>query len=160
MGRYRERLWVPLSWWLIPPAVAVSVWLAVQHAYGPRVSVPVTVVVVALTVAGLLTYGRVVVAVDGDAFAAGRARLPLWAAGAVDALDAAAARSARGPQADPSAFLVLRGYIAPMVRVAVDDPADPVPFWLVSTRHPTELAATLISARDAATARPDVPRHE
>jgi len=148
--RYRERLRVPPSWWLIPLAASVSVWLAVQHAYGPRVSVPVTLTVLLLIVGGLLAYGRAVVAVEDDAFVAGPARLPLWAVGAVEPLDPARAHSARGPEADPRAFLLVRGYIRPMVRVRVDDPADPVPYWLVSTRHPDRLAAALDAARGAA----------
>jgi Protein of unknown function (DUF3093) len=148
--RYREHLRVPLVWWLIPAAAGISIWLAVQHVYGPRVSVPVTVIVLALTVGGLLAYGRAVVAVEDDAFVAGPARLPLWAVGSVEPLSPGPARTARGPAADPRAFLMVRGYVHSMVRVAVEDPADPVPYWLVSTRHPDRLAAALQSARDAA----------
>jgi hypothetical protein len=147
---YGERLRVPLVWWLIPAAASVSVWLAVQHVYGPRVSIPVTVAVLVSSAGGLLAYGRAVVAVEGDAFRAGRARLPLWAVGSVDPLDADQARRARGPQADPRAFMLVRGYVGPMVRVVVEDPADPVPYWLVSTRRPDRLAAALQAAADAA----------
>lgn len=147
---YRERLRLPAVWWLVPVAASVSAWLAVQHVYGPRVSVPVTVVVLALTAGGLVAYGRASVAVDDDAFRAGRATLPWWAVGAVESLTPQRARHARGPGADPRAFMLVRGYVGPMVRVAVDDPADPVPYWLVSTRHPDRLAAAMEAARDAA----------
>jgi hypothetical protein len=41
-----------------------------------------------------------------------------------------------------------------MIRVWVDDPADPVPYWLVSTRSPQRLAAALEAARDAAKRAP------
>ena len=125
-----------------------SVWLAIQHVYGPRVSVPVAIGVLLASVAGLVAYGRVVVAVGPAGFVAGRARLPLWAVGGITALDPAAARKARGPEADPRAFFLIRGYIRPMIRVVVDDPADPVPYWLVSTRHPDTLVAALSAARD------------
>jgi hypothetical protein len=149
MRRYHERLRVPVSWWLIPPLATVSVWLAVQHVYGARVSIPLAAGVLLLSSAGLVGYGRVVVAVEPDGFVAGPARLPLWAVGEVAPLGADQAHAARGPDADRRAFLLVRGYIGPMVRVAVDDPADPVPYWLVSTRHPDELAAALAAARDA-----------
>jgi hypothetical protein len=145
---YRERLVVPAAWWLLPVVAAGSVWLAVQHVYGPRVSVPVAVGVLLTTIAGLFAYGRAMVAVGPAGFVAGRARLPLWAVGKITALDAPAARAARGPAADPRAFFLIRGYIRPMVQVVVDDPADPVPYWLVSTRHPDELATALSAARD------------
>jgi hypothetical protein len=147
---YRERLRVPPSWWLLPVAAAISMWLAFQHVYGPVVSVPVAAVVVAAVGGGLLVYGRATVAVDSGAFVAGRARLPLWAVGRVEALATVEARDARGPGADPRAYLFVRGYVGPMVRVGVDDPADPVPYWLVSTRRPQQLAAVLEAARDAA----------
>jgi hypothetical protein len=148
--QYRERLRVPVSWWLIPPLATGSVWLAVHHVYGPRVSLPVAACVLLLSSAGLIAYGRAVVAVEPNGFVAGRARLPLWAVGEIVRLDADRARTARGSEADPRAFLLLRGYIEPMVRVDVEDPADPVPYWLVSTRHPDELTAALCAARDAA----------
>lgn len=149
MRQYRERLRVPLSWWLIPLLATVSVWLAVHHVYGPRLSIPVAAGVLLLSSAGLIAYGSAVTAVESDGFVAGRARLPLWAVGEVIALDADRARVARGTEADPRAYLLVRGYIGPMVRVGVEDPADPVPYWLVSTRHPNELAAALSAARDA-----------
>jgi Protein of unknown function (DUF3093) len=44
---------------------------------------------------------------------------------------------------------LVRGYVAGMVRVVVADHADPVPYWLVSTRHPDQLSAALSAARDA-----------
>jgi Protein of unknown function (DUF3093) len=147
--QYRERLRAPVSWWLIPLLATVSAWLAVHHVYGPRLSIPVAASVLLLSSAGLIAYGSAVVAVQSDGFVAGRARLPLWAVGEVVALEADQARVARGTEADQRAFLLVRGYIDPMIRVGVEDPADPVPYWLVSTRHPNELAAALSAARDA-----------
>jgi hypothetical protein len=32
------------------------------------------------------------------------------------------------------------------VQVLLNDPADPTPFWVVSTRHPVELAEALLAA--------------
>jgi hypothetical protein len=33
------------------------------------------------------------------------------------------------------------------VQVVLDDPADPTPFWVVSTRRPVELAGVLLAAK-------------
>jgi hypothetical protein len=44
---------------------------------------------------------------------------------------------------------VLRGYDG-LVRVPLLDPADPAPYWVVSTRHPEALAAALERAQAAA----------
>ena len=40
------------------------------------------------------------------------------------------------------------------VRVPLTDPADPTPYWLVSTRHPARLVAALDAARSAAADTP------
>jgi hypothetical protein len=80
----------------------------------------------------------------------GRAVIEHRYLGAATALDAVRARSRRGPTADARAYLVLRPYIATAVEVAVEDPDDPVPYWLVATRHPEALAAALTEARVSA----------
>jgi hypothetical protein len=49
-------------------------------------------------------------------------------------------------EADARAHLVLRPYIKTAVEITLDDPDDPVPYWLVSTRRPQQLAAALREA--------------
>jgi Protein of unknown function (DUF3093) len=148
--RYQERLRVPVSWWLLGVLFVGAVWLAYQHAYGPRVSVPAGLAALAAVTALLIGYGRVRVAVEDDAFVAGRARLPMWAVGDVTALDRDRARGARGAESDRRAYFLVRAYAPGAVRVTVDDPDDPVPYWYVSTRHPQQLAAALTAARNGA----------
>lgn len=133
---------------MLAAGLAGSIWLAYDAPYGPAVSLPVGLGVLALAAVWLVGYGHVLVAVRSDGFTAGRATLPAWAIGEVSALDAAAARAARGRDADPRAYLLVRGYAPCAVRVDVDDPDDPVPYWLVSTRHPERLATALRTARD------------
>jgi hypothetical protein len=48
---------------------------------------------------------------------------------------------------DGRAYLCLRGWISPVVRVELDDPDDPTPYWLVSTRRPAQLVAALAEGR-------------
>jgi hypothetical protein len=144
---YQERLRAPALWWLLAIGLAGSIWLAYQHPYGPTVSLPVGFGVLGAAAAGIIGYGRALVAVGPDGFTAGRATLPLWAIGEVTALDAQAARDARSRDADPRAYLLIRSYTPCAVRVQVDDPDDPVPYWLVSTRHPDRLAIALTTAR-------------
>jgi hypothetical protein len=150
MEAYRERLTVPVTWWVALTGLAGSLWLVYQHAYGPVVSVPVAAAALLLGAAALIGYGRVRIAVDGTQLVVGKARLPLWAVGEAVALTDEAARVARGPELDPDAYVVLRGYVDGVVRVRVDDEADPVPYWLMSTRRPARLLAVLEAARDGA----------
>ncbi|MGW9267500.1 DUF3093 family protein, partial [Gordonia terrae] len=49
--------------------------------------------------------------------------------------------------------LVHRSWVKTMVLIVLDDPDDPTPYWLVSTRRPAELLAAL-GIEDAAADRP------
>jgi hypothetical protein len=144
---YRERLVAPVLWWVLLAGLAGSAWLVYHQVYGPSVSLPVAGGVLLLGAAALLAYGRLLIAVDGDGVTAGRARLPLTALGPAEALTGEAARTARGPGLDPRAYLAIRGYVPGVVRIGVDDDADPTPYWLVSTRRPERLVAVLEAAR-------------
>jgi hypothetical protein len=66
--------------------------------------------------------------------------------GEVTSLDAEQTSRRAGVEADARAHLVLRPYVQTAVQVALVDPDDPVPYWLISSRHPTELAAALKAA--------------
>ena len=70
----------------------------------------------------------------------GDAHIPLDLLGEVEVLTARTKRRAMGPDLDPMAFVAHRGWVGPMLRVAVDDPDDPTPYWLFSVRHAEELA--------------------
>jgi hypothetical protein len=177
MRVYHERLSVPFGWWLL--GLATIVLLGTELAAG--YSVPVVIAIYAVLIGGLvlmfLNWGRPTVEVGGGELRAGPARLQLSAVGEVSALDEAQTRSLRGPRGDPAAFLVIRPYLRRAVYVEVarpgaesrrghrrlrlrgfrprteviSPPADS-PYWLVSTRHPAELAAAIERARPAARA--------
>jgi hypothetical protein len=51
--------------------------------------------------------------------------------------------SALGRQLDPAAYVVHRAWVGPMILLVLDDPDDPTPYWLVSSRRPDELLAAL-----------------
>lgn len=127
-----------------------TVWLAlvIPLHEQPWVAHATTGVLLGLMVAFFRSYGGAEIRVEDGWFRAGRARIEIRHVGAVDALDAEGTRRVSGPEADARAFLVLRPYVKPSVRVAISDPVDPAPYWLVSSRHPKALAAALTAARD------------
>ncbi|HLR96717.1 MAG TPA: DUF3093 domain-containing protein [Jiangellaceae bacterium] len=149
MKAYRERMWVPWYWWVLVLGLLASVWLALQHAFGPAVALPATGGIGALMAMALLRWGSAVVEVSGGGLRAGRAQLPFWAMGKVEALSGQAAREARGPQLRQTDYRFLRGYISAVVRVEVIDPGDSTPTWVVSSRRPTELATAIESGQAA-----------
>ena len=50
---------------------------------------------------------------------------------------------ARGRELDPRAWIHFQGSVNTLVRVRINDPADPTPYWLFSTRHPERIKEIL-----------------
>lgn len=142
MPVYRERLWPPVRWWLLGALGVVVVTVFLGAALPPLAVAALGAVLLVALGAALLAHAAEIV-VDAHGLQAGRATLPWWALGEVSALDRGAAAHLRGPGADRRSYLLLRGYVALAVRVELTDPADPTPYWYVSTRRPAELAAAL-----------------
>jgi hypothetical protein len=141
-----ERLTVP--WWCWPATLVAGAVVAVELSLGTP-DLPgwlLFAMVMPLTVAALLWLGRLRIAVTGTELQVDDARLPVGVIADVVALDAAGKREVLGVGSHPLAFVVQRPWIGGAVQVLLDDPADPTPFWVVSTRHPVELAEALLAA--------------
>ncbi|WP_308796696.1 DUF3093 domain-containing protein [Agromyces silvae] len=145
MPDYRERLW-PTPWIFIVSLLLIPSSILVLAP----VSLPagiVTGIVLYLAVVGALSLTAPVIEVAEGRLRAGRAEIGIEHLGeAVPAVDAAA-RVELGTGLDARAFLVIRGWIRPVVRIPIVDPADPTPYWLVSSRRPNELAAAINGSR-------------
>src|SRR5262249_9110237 len=132
---YDERVGAPVFLWVLVALLAGSLGVAYGAAVGWRWGAVMLLVVGGLGTWWLLA-ARALITVDGGPFVAGRARLPVRFVGEVEALDADGARYVAGPGADARAYLLLRGTGRGAVKVELVDPADPTPYWLVSTRDP------------------------
>ncbi len=150
---YQERLWVPLRWWAQATMLVATAWLALLVAVPGWVTTLVTALIVALTAALLMWIGSARIEVSPTHVRAGSARLPVQFVASATALDAAATRRRMGPGADARAWLVTRPYLAESVEITLQDPADPTPYWLVSTRRPQDLVAAIEAARGTHAAR-------
>lgn len=147
--RYAERLFVTWYWWPLPLLAAVILAAEVHMGYGGvRAWLPYTVLV-PLTLAILWWAGRARITIADGELRVADARIPLALIGPVEILPVTAKRKALGPQLDPAAFVVHRGWVGPLLRVQLTDPADPTPYWIFSTRHPERLAE-LLRATNAA----------
>jgi hypothetical protein len=146
MGSYRERLLVPVSYWLL--AVPSIAFLGAEAWFvAGGIIPPITLAVLSLIVAiFLVNWGSATIEVTGGVLRAGRETLPLGEAGEVVALDEEQAALLRGPRADPAAHLFLRPYVKRAVYIGLADPSDGVPYWLISTRHPDRLTAAIWQA--------------
>jgi hypothetical protein len=147
---YDERLGVPLRWWALATMFLASMLLAFLVATPTWLAVLGTAVLVTVVLLLFVGYGAARVSVRDGVLTAGRARIPVRLTGEVEALDAEATHRLAGRDADARAYLLLRPYLRRAVRVGIDDPADPTPYWLVSTRRPDRLVVALTRAQQAA----------
>ncbi|GAA1912913.1 DUF3093 domain-containing protein [Nocardioides marmoribigeumensis] len=140
---YAEVLRVPLRWWAVATMFHASALLAFLVAGLGVWAYVLGGSMLAFNVGVFLSYGGAIVEVRQGVLYAGRAHIPLSLLADPQALDGDEVRLALGVDADARAYLVVRPYIRRGVIVRVDDPADPTPYWLVSSRHPRTLAAAL-----------------
>ena len=147
MRSYREHLRVPVSWWLLAIPVIAILGGELYAGFGGFIPPLIYAVFTAVVAGFLLMWGSASVEVTDGALRAGNATLPLRLVGDVVPLDEKQAALLRGRRADPAAHLMLRPYIKRAVYVALADPSDGVPYWLVATRHPAELASAIERSR-------------
>ena len=140
---YDERLGVPLRWWALATMFVASMLLAFLVATPTWVAVGGTAVLLLLVLLVFGSYGAARVSVRDGVLVAGRAHISVDHVGAVEPLDAEATHRLAGRDADARAYLLLRPYLRRAVRVDIEDPADPAPYWLVSTRRPDRLVTAL-----------------
>lgn len=140
---YRERLTVPLRWWVQTTMLLVSVWLACIVVMVPALAWTISGAFTVLAIGILLFIGRPVVSVEDGVLTAGRAHIPVTLTGPAETLDRTETRTALGVEADARAYLLVRPYLHRSVKVPIVDPNDPTPYWLITTRHPDRLSAAL-----------------
>ena len=154
--RFRERLSVPVAWWVLAALFAVSLVLAFGFYLGPVWGIGAGVATMLVAGTAFLTLG-VSVSVDDHELRVGRAVLERSYIAGCRALDAAATERLGGVEADARAHLVLKPYVRTAVQIVLDDPDDPVPYWLLSSRRPQRLAAALGAAAAGTPAGPSAP---
>lgn|SRR5690554_4218131 len=145
MTYYRERLW-PSVWIYLATALVVPASILVFMPINQLVGV-LTGVALYLGIVGLLTATAPLIQVTEHQLVAGRASLPLSLIGETSAFQGDEATMERGQRLDARAWLLIRGWIDPVVRVTVTDDSDPAPYWLVSSRDPDSLTAAVSAAK-------------
>jgi hypothetical protein len=148
MRSYREQLYVPVSYWLLSVPVVVLLGAEVFVGFSTLVAALVYAAFVVVVGSFLVSWGTARIEVTGTVLRAGGDTLPLSRVSEVLPLDEKQAALLRGPRADPAARLLLRPYLKRAVYIGLAEPSDSpsdsgVPYWLVATRHPDELAAAL-----------------
>lgn len=145
---YRERLWVPWWWWPIGFGVTALLAAEIQMAIGGSYGWLPYLLLFPLPVWVLAWLSRHSVQVTTDASGTpelhvGRAYLPVSFVSRAAVVAPSAKSAALGRQLDPAAYVQHRPWVGPMVLLVLDDPDDPTPYWLVSTREPGQVLAAL-----------------
>lgn len=147
MTIYRERLWAA-PWLFISTALVIPACLLVFLPINFTAGVIIAIILYTACVIVLLANSPVVEVTEA-ALIAGRATLPIDFIGDVTAYRGEDATIQRGRELDARAWLMIRGWVSPVVKVDVLDASDPTPYWIVSTRHPDRVVAAISQARAA-----------
>jgi hypothetical protein len=140
---FDERLSVPWLWYLVALGVGVLLGAEVHMGYPGIRSWIGYVTLIPLFVAVMYWLGRTRVRVADGQLRVGAATVSLHHIGRAEAVSKTDKQEALGPQLDPEAYLLHRGWVGPLVRVEITDPEDPTPYWIFSVREPDRLLAAL-----------------
>jgi Protein of unknown function (DUF3093) len=136
-----ERLWPSPGIWTATVAFGAALGL-IPAPINVTVAVVVSIVGIVSFIT-LLVLTTPILVLTQSHFAAGRARLPVGLLSGVEVLDSEQMRQARGVGLDARAYLCIRPWLPIGARVILNDPEDPTPYWLVSSRRPEALAAAV-----------------
>ncbi len=142
---YRERLSPGVGLFIALLLFIPAVMLMVTPISGGA-ALPIAIAVYVI-ISGALWLLSPVLRVEDGVFVAGNARISVGLLGAARTLDREGLRREIGPGADARSYLLVRGYIHQAVQIKVNDPADPTPQWIVTTRNPAKLLAALEAAK-------------
>jgi hypothetical protein len=145
MPEYREKLWASPA-----PYFATALIIPATILVFAPISMPVGIILAGVLYAACvvtLLLSAPVVQVSEGVLTAGRARIATELLGEAQPFDGDEAVLERGRRLDARAWLLIRGWIRPVVRIAIEDVTDPAPYWLVSSRHPQKLAAAINGSR-------------
>lgn len=145
---YSEHQRVPLTWWLGSALVVALISWQAQMGRPMWVMYVAAVIAGSLAVWAMLALSRTKIQViqesDGSVWLhVGPASLPASVVSRSLVIPPTAKQAAMGRQLDPAAYVVHKAWIPTMAMVVLDDPDDPTPYWLLSSKEPQELLEAL-----------------
>lgn len=142
---YRERIW-PSPWVFLSTALVIPASLLVFLPINLLAGVIVAIMLYGAIVLVLVATSPVI-SVSLDELVAGRARVPVDLISTITAFNGEEATLQRGRMLDARAWLLIRGWVSPVVKIELSDENDPTPYWIVSTRTPDALVAAVSTAK-------------
>lgn len=141
---FKEETHWPTWLWLFLLFLAASLALAFWAALGLRWGA----ISGLLQLLGLIILSQrsaLLLEVTQSELRVGSAHIDRQFLGVVEPLSADEMRKWRGPLSDPAGFMALRFWISTGVKIEINDPLDPAPYWLVSSKKAQPLVAALLN---------------
>ena len=141
-ARFKERVAWPIWLWLfllfLSASLALAFWAALGNTWG--------VLTMLIQFLGLLFLSQstpLTLEYDGSTLRVGEASIERRFISGLTPLNSDEMRKIRGPRANPRAYLAIRFWIPTGVKIEISDPADPTPYWLVSSKKAHQLIDAL-----------------
>lgn len=135
---FTEKIRWSLPVWLFLLFLSTSFGWAVWAAF----TVTAALTTFAIICVGLIfAYYRntLIIRCDHNWLYVGRAKIERKYLGNIEKLNSELMARARGRELDPAAYLALRFWVKGGLRISINDPRDPTPYWLLSSRKTNEL---------------------
>ena len=131
-------------WWLVAFIyfMLLSLVVAIWAAFDNNAAINAFAISLALQGAIVHWMTSTIEIADGE-LRIKRAHIPLKHLGNIEVITKDKFGFERTRGADPAAFFAITFWISQGIKVAVKDDRDPTPYWLISTKRATELAAAL-----------------
>ena len=135
---YSERVFPGLSFFLatlFAPAALYLIVLAFDDFWAL-----ITFVVSELAIIFLGLFAAPTLSLSSKTLSIGKVQIPTQFVKAVTVVEASAQQSEKGPKLNPSAYVRFQVGVKGLIKVELNDPNDPTPYWLISSRKPDLVA--------------------
>jgi hypothetical protein len=138
---YRERVRPNLGTFIAVATLLPAVTL-VSEPFDYRIGIAVGLILV-MSIWAALFFLAPVIQVGSSHLTVARAKIPRNLLGNIEEIAKDQIFSERGPKLEPAAYKVFQGTVKTAIKITVNDPNDPTPYWIISTRKPAQLAEVL-----------------
>jgi hypothetical protein len=138
---YRERVRPNLGTFAAVAVLIPAVTL-VSEPFDFRIGLVLGPLLVVSIWAALFFYSPVI-KVGKESLTVGRASIPRNLLGKITEISKDQIFFERGPGLDPASYKVFQGTVKTALKIIINDRDDPTPYWIISTRKPTQLATVL-----------------
>lgn len=134
----RPPIWVLAFIYFLLLSLVIAIWAAFNGVVTLYAFCVATLAIV------LIAYkARSIISINTDELRIDRAHIEIKYLGKVTLLDAQEMRLLRTRDADPAAYLAIKFWTPIGLKVEVNDPRDPTPYWLITSKRGEEIAALL-----------------